>query len=106
MKEPSTSELVGRAMGRAAKAMRIRQNLNREPRWLSKDIARAGMEGWAIFGGIERIDDMSVFCEGDGEPIFVSDEDAEAFVRNSNDPFHKKAVRWLTWFEANKGKDQ
>ncbi len=56
--------------------------------WTDAYTTAASLEGWNLFDNsdygleIERIDDMFVPCpDGDGEPLFVSDDDAIAFVR-------------------------
>lgn len=56
--------------------------------WSREQSILASLQGWDVFDNsergveIERVDDMSDVCpQGDGSPIFVSDDDALAHVK-------------------------
>jgi len=65
----------------AEHACQAERKAARESGWTADDMHAAGVQGWFMAGGIERVDDMHEFCpEGDGEPIFASDDDARIHV--------------------------
>lgn len=78
--------------------------MNMKQNWTASDREAAGMQGWLIAGGIERVDDMSVFCpKGDGEPLFVGDADARTFVECqalAGDHLALKAMEFVRQYEA------